>query len=218
MPIRPTRSDPARTDPSPSTPIEPRFLRSVACTLRYGAGPLLAILLCIGCGEQDVKKVETNETRSVINELQSRNSTIESDTGKKSDWVELYNSSDTEESLEGYFISDDLVEKQKGKLGVDAVVPARGYLVLWLDDTENASAPLHFPFKLSGDGDYFFLNDPQGKVVESITIPPDPTGDNADAADVSYGAFPDGSDEFNWCQTPTPGRPNAADCAADAGT
>jgi hypothetical protein len=182
-----------------------------------GMGPLLAALLCAGCGEQDAKQSQSSAPGTVINELQSRNSTIESDTGKKSDWVELYNSSDTEESLEGYFISDDPVEKQKGKLGVDAIVPARGYLVLWLDDTAN-NGTLHFPFKLSGDGDYFFLNDPTGRVVQSITIPPDPTADSADAPDVSYGAFPDGADAFDWCRTPTPGRPNAADCAADAGT
>jgi hypothetical protein len=173
----------------------------------------------MGCGDEDVKATEISATKVTINELQSRNSTIESDTGKKSDWVELYNPSDTEENLEGYFVSDDLVEKQKGKLGVDAIVPAQGFLILWLDDTENTGTPLHFPFKLSGDGDYFFLNDPSGHVVGSITIPPDPTGDNADAPDVSYGAYPDGSDVFKWCRTPTPGRPNAADCAApDAGT
>ncbi len=187
-------------------------------TIGNSVVPALAMLLCTSCGEQDAKQAQNSDTRTVVNELQSRNSTIESDTGKKSDWVELYNASDTEESLEGYFISDDLVDNQKGKLGADAVVPARGYLVLWLDDTENASTPLHFPFKLSGDGDYFFLNDPSGRAVQSITIPPDPTGTNADAADVSYGAFPDGTEAFNWCKTPTPGQPNAADCAADAGT
>ncbi|GEM_PF-1581166 len=175
--------------------------------------PLLTAILCVGCGDENAGSLEPSATRVTINELQSRNSSIESDTGKKSDWVELHNPSDAEENLEGYFVSDDLEAKQKGQLGVDAIVPPGGYLVLWLDDTENASTPLHFPFKLSGDGDYFLLSDPTGRVVASVTIPPDPTGEDTTAPDVSFGAYPDGSDAFNWCRTPTPARPNAVDCA-----
>jgi hypothetical protein len=174
----------------------------------------------IGCsGDDNAETAGNGEIRITINELQSQNSTIESDTGKKSDWVELYNPSDTDQDLTGYFVSDDSHETRKGQLSANAIVPALGFLVLWLDDTNDASTPLHFPFKLSGDGDYFFLNDPTGKMVRSITIPPDPTGNDANSSDVSYGALPDGSDTYHWCQTPTPGQPNSDNCGvADLGS
>jgi hypothetical protein len=152
-----------------------------------------------------------------INELQSRNSTIESDTNKKSDWVELYNGSETDEDLEGYFISDDAATPKKAKLPTLAVIPAKGFLVLWLDDTSVTGTPLHFPFKLSGSGDHFFLNDPNGNTLEKVDLPADPTGTSTTAPDVSYGAYPDGSRSYAWCTTPSPGAPNSADCSADAG-
>lgn len=174
---------------------------------------LLAAMSLIGCGDDNASgNIQTPVT---INELQSQNSTIKSDTDKKSDWVELYNPSDTDQNLAEFFISDDPDERRKAKLGAAAIVPANGFLVLWLDDTNDASVPLHFSFKLSGDGDHFILSGPSGAAAKSVTIPPDPTGDDEDASDVGYGAYPDGSDSFYWCKTPTPGKPNATNCGAD---
>lgn len=182
------------------------------------AASLVAVTALVACNGDDNASGDF-DTQVTINELQSQNSTIESDTDKKSDWVELYNPSNTDEDLAGFFISDDRDERRQAALGVDVIVPANGFLVLWLDGTNDARTPLHFPFKLSGDGDNFFLNDPTGRVLRSVTIPPDPTGDDVDAADVSYGALPDGSDTYNWCQTPTPGQPNSTNCvAADVGS
>ena len=180
---------------------------------------LVAATVLVGCSsDNNAEPAGSSQTQVTINELQSRNSTIESDTGKKSDWAELYNSSSSAQDLAGYFVSDDPNDTRKGKLTTSAIVPAAGFLVLWFDDTNDPSTPLHFPFKLSGDGDHLFLSDPAGKVVGSVTLPPDPTGGNANAPDASYRAFPDGSASYQWCQTPTPGQPNAANCVtADAG-
>ena len=171
-----------------------------------------------GCGSDEVAKQVFTETVVTINELQSRNSSIESDTSKKSDWAELYNPSDANVSLEGFFISDDRNTPTKAKLPAEAVVHAQGFLVLWLDDTTgDATHPLHFPFKLSGDGDHFVLSNPNGHIVQAVTLPDDPTGTDTTLPDVSYGAYPDGSINFGWCAKPTQGDPNEADCV-DAGT
>ncbi len=191
-------------------------LKQVGAWRAAASFSMLALL--VGCGSDEVTQSATSESPVTINELQSRNSTIESDIGKKSDWVELYNPSDAVAKLEGYFISDDRSTPQKGKLPSDAVVPGHGFLVLWLDDTNSALTPLHFPFKLSGAGDYLFLSDPSGHVIRSVALPADPTGADTTLPDVSYGAFPDGSEKFHWCATPTIGEPNAPDCGADAGT
>jgi len=184
---------------------------------------LVLSLVAYGCGTESPRgqqNVTTSAETVSVNELQSQNSTIQSDTGKKSDWVELYNDGDTDVSLAGYFISDDKDALEKAMLPEAAVVPAQGFLVLWLDDTTNDETPLHFPFKLSGDGENFFFASPAGKVIRKVVLPADPTGTNTGAADVSYGSYPDGSYAMGWCRTPTPGKPNAADCSggSDAGS
>jgi hypothetical protein len=98
------------------------------------------------------------------------------------------------------------------------VVPAKWFLVLWLDDTDKPEQ-LSFPFKLSGDGDFFVFSNPNGHLIQRVELPDDPTGTDTTVPDVSYGAYPDGSKDFGWCETPTQGEPNDADCAAstDAG-
>jgi len=153
----------------------------------------------------------------MVNELQPKNSSIESDTNKKSDWVELYNPSDSDAALEGYFISDDKDALEKAELPAQAIVPAGGFLVLWLDGTTDPDHPLHFPFKLSGDGETFYLVTPSGEILRDVVVPPDPTSANTSAPDVSYGAYPDGSDKFGWCRTPTLRDHNDEDCESDAG-
>jgi hypothetical protein len=171
----------------------------------------------VGCGSEESSQAASAATGVTINELQSRNSTISSDTGKTSDWAELYNSGDAEMNLDGYYISDNPDVPQKAKLPAQAQIPAKGFLVLWLDDTLDPSIPLHFPFKLSGSGEHFLLNTPNGIVVTKVDLPPDPTGTDTTAPDVSYSAYPDGSYTFRWCNTPTPGAPNAASCSVDGG-
>ena len=190
----------------------------LASTVAVG---LALSLPTLGCGSDSSppRAASQSTTTSVtVNELQSKNSTIESDTGKKSDWVELYNPGDSEENLEGYFISDNKDAPQKAMLPAEAAIPAQGFLVLWLDGTTNPDAPLHFPFKLSGDGENFYFNAPNGHVIQQVAIPADPTGADTTAPDVSYGAYPDGSDTFGWCHTPTLGKPNSNNCLADAGS
>ena len=177
-------------------------------------------LLTVGCGSEPAPThggTGSAAAAVTINELQSKNSSIESDTNKKSDWVELYNAGDSDAALEGYFISDDKNALEKSMLPAQAVVAAGGFLLLWLDGTTDPDHPLHFPFKLSGSGDAFYLTSPTDDVLHEVTIPADPTGANTSAPDVSYGAYPDGSDKYGWCRTPTPKDPNSEDCQPDAG-
>jgi len=181
-----------------------------------------SLVLTQACGNDNppVSQDVSASIRTVsINELQTRNSVILSDTGKKSDWVEFYNDGEAAVSLDGYFISDDKDALLKAMLPEEAIVPANGFLLLWLDDTASLDTPLHFPFKLSGDGENFYFSSPMGKLVKKLAIPADPTGTDTTAPDVSYGAYPDGSSDMVWCRTPTPGKPNADDCGSslDAG-
>lgn len=198
------------------------FSANVLWHVQLAALGAFVSIAATACGDDDVtdqKATNTSISSISINEVMTKNSSIESDTGKKSDWLEFYNEGDTEVSLEGYYISDDKDALLKVKLPSAAVVPAQGFLLIWLDGTFNADTPLHFPFKLSGDGENFYLSTPAGKIAKNLTIPADPMGANANSPDVSYGAYPDGSTTFGWCTSPTPKAKNGADCApgADAG-
>ena len=76
-----------------------------------------------------------------------------------------------------------------------------GALVLWADKQPEQGV-LHVNIKLSSGGEQIGLTDPNGTtVIDSLTFGPQTT-------DVSYGRLPDGSDNWQFFQNPTPGAPN----------
>jgi hypothetical protein len=182
--------------------------RSVGPAVSVALALGLALLAMPGCGNDNGPS--SPSTQVTINEAQSKNATIVSDTGQKSDWVELYNPGTGEEKLAGFFISDDPAKPQKAILPSQALIPPKGYLVLWLDDTNSSATPLHFPFKLSGKGDNFLLSAPNGTILKQLPIPADPTGEDTTLPDESYAAYPDGSGSYHWTVMPTPGSTNSA--------
>lgn len=95
-----------------------------------------------------------------INEVGGGNDIYINDYGKKSDWVELYNTTDQDISLEGLYLSDKRKNPQKyqitreeGKMSSEQfIVPAHGTRIIWCDG-KNAINQLHAPFKLeNADG------------------------------------------------------------------
>ena len=86
-----------------------------------------------------------------INEVSAGNDIYINDYGKKSDWVELYNTSDQDISLEGMYLSDNRNKPQKYKFQ-GGVVPAHGTRIIWCDGKDDFNQ-LHAPFKLeNADG------------------------------------------------------------------
>ena len=121
------------------------------------------------------------------------------------DWCELYNASSEGVALDGYFISDDLADPFKYRLPPGAVIPAKGYLLLWADNqTEQDALGLgwHLPFKLSAAGESLVLSAPDGRRLDAVTFGLQP-------ADVSGGRYPDGAARHGDTTLPTPGGPNA---------
>lgn len=116
------------------------------------------------------------------------------------DWIELYNSGDTPVSLSGIFLTDDFRAPLKWQLPHYAVIPPKGFFIIWADDLNHDN---HASFKLFENGEQIGLYRSDGTVIDSVSF-----GRQLD--DVSYGRFPDGSD--NWCffAQPTFNRSNAA--------
>jgi len=171
------------------------------------------ILVLAGCGDEEPRTAGSAGPPQVgqvsINELMpgnTRATTIVDDKREHDDWIELYNAGDQDASLEGYFITDDQTDPFRRSLPPQAVVPAKGFLILWADDTPT-QGPLHLPFGLSKTGESAWLCDPDGKVLSGTSYSAPPVSDS------SFARYPDGTGTFAWCATPTFQQSNGTACA-----
>ena len=142
----------------------------------------------------------SSEGAPVINEVLCSNSaSFKAYDGRFYDWIELYNPSSTEVTLNGYYISDDPESLTKNSLSGQSI-PAKGYLVIYcsgLNMTDERGC-LHTNFKLSAaDGETVYLSDTNS--VISVTVPPS-------KENVSYGLNDEG--KYVWFDVPSPGDKN----------
>jgi hypothetical protein len=141
----------------------------------------------------------------VINELMASNSnTVADDWGAYPDWIELYNPTDGDVDLGGYYVSDDPEQPRRVALPKGLTVKAKGYLLLWADnDTDEGGS--HLPFKLAKEGEAALLSGPDGALLDSVGF------ENAQR-DWSYARFPNAVGTFGWCASASPGDPNPDAC------
>ena len=138
----------------------------------------------------------------VINEFMASNSSIESDPqGHYDDWIELYNTDSVSVNIGGMYLTDNLLSPNEWQIPDSTIIPAGGYLLIWADD-EMDDDGLHAGFKLSGNGEEIGLFDVDGTLIDRITF-------GEQTTDVSYGRFPDASDNWRFFDVPTPGAENS---------
>ncbi len=142
----------------------------------------------------------------VINEAQSANqNTVYDQNGDDSDWIELFNLSNSSASLSNIYISDkasdpDAFHFSSGSIG------GQSHTLVWASD-DTTQYPNHAPFKLSAGGDYIglYFKDSSGTfhLLDEVQIPPL-------SPDQSYGRFTDGHPQWVvFDQHPTPNLANA---------
>ena len=71
-----------------------------------------------------------------INEFLASNVSINADIldfDDYSDWIELYNATDYDIDINGYFITDDFDNPYKWQFTVSTIIPAKGFLNIWAD-------------------------------------------------------------------------------------
>lgn len=130
----------------------------------------------------------------VINEFMADNETTVTDQdGEYDDWIELYNNTDNDFSLEGWYLTDDAAEPDLWVFP-DVSIPANGYLIVWADKDEEQDG-LHADLKLSASGETILLSSPDLTVMDEITF-------GEQSADMSMARFPNGTGEFTQ-MTPT---------------
>jgi spore coat protein CotH len=124
----------------------------------------------------------------VINEIMAANKSVVADqNGEYDDWIELFNNSDQETPLKGYFLSDQFDNLVLWAFP-DTTIAAYDYLTIWADE-DSEQVGLHANFKLSASGETLFLVDSNAAIVDEITF-------GAQKEDISFGRFPDGTGTF----------------------
>ena len=131
-----------------------------------------------------------------INEFMAENSGPLADpddpTVEYPDWMELYNPTSADISLDGLFLTDNKLAPAQFAIPNGLSVPAKGFLIFWLDgDAGKNQGPTHTNFSLNKDGDFLGLFGAQGTVqIDGLTF-----GKQTD--NVAMGRFPDGAGSVN---------------------
>jgi hypothetical protein len=144
----------------------------------------------------------------VINEFMAsnnRDSNIHDPCGDYDDWIEIYNYGDTPIDLAWMYLTDDLGSPTKWQIPsgypAQTTAPADGFVVFWADE-EPAEGPLHADFKLSVSGEEIGLFDTDGITpIDTIVF-------GEQTTNISYGRYPDASDNWRFFPIPTAGASN----------
>ena len=163
-----------------------------------------------------------------VNEVNAAGTVYLGETWKRSDWFELYNTTDTELDVRGLYLSDDSDQPLKYQIQQSAKIPAGGHLVVWADGLgTNAlggqARQIHTNFKLSNKAGQqvftvssaefvennaaYFNQHPDMKVfVDGLTY-------KAHSGTQTVGRYPDGGSQFYLMERPTIGRTNTVTTA-----
>ncbi len=167
-------------------------------------GHILMILLMVvitSCQkEEEEENIPEASTQVVINELLPINNDVAVDqNGEFDDWIELYNQSDEEVNLSGYYLTDSKKNPTKWQFPEGTFISAKAFMIIWADG-DTLQAGLHTNYKLSSDGEKVLLLTPDFTIVDETEYP-------STVLQQSWSRIPDGTGDFQWA-IPTFGEPN----------
>lgn len=153
---------------------------------------LLLMVVCINTGVVG---------QLYINEVCPANADINFDEYYNfSGWIELYNAGSSAVDIGGYYLSDNINEKDKWKIPSGATIPARGYLVFWCD---GVNKNFHTNFSLDAEGEEVLFSTSGLAQVDHVEFP-------QQYANVSYGRSTDGSNTWSFSIQPSPKNKNVS--------
>ena len=124
--------------------------------------------------------------------------------GDHDDWIEIYNPGDVAVDLGGMYVTDNLLLHDEWQIpttdAAASTVPAHGYLILWAD-SQPEQGVTHVNFKLNASGEAIGLYTAAGETINEVTF-------GSQSTDVSQARVPDGSANWAFLTTPTPGATN----------
>lgn len=116
------------------------------------------------------------QAQIVISEILASNRfTLWDEDGTSSDWVELVNTGNQPESLEGYGLTDSAKNPFRWIFPQVILQPGQ-YLVVWCSSKNRVTTVpgnvfIHTNFSLSGAGEMIQLTNPDGIVIDRLTFP-----------------------------------------------
>ncbi len=140
----------------------------------------------------------------VLNEIMANNQSAVANDGAYPDWVELRNTSGAPVNIADWSITDAVSQPRKFVFPANTVIPAGGYLVVWLDDATN-SPGIHTRFTLNHQSDDVSLYN----ASFSGSLLQDTIAFGLQVTDQTIGRVPDGTGAWALTQ-PTFELPNQA--------
>ncbi len=169
---------------------------------------LMKSLICAGWVVCTLVFTSYGQTLRISEIMADNGSTLQDEDGSASDWLELYNTSDSPVDLDGWYLTDDDTDLTQWSFP-STNIAAKGFLIIFVSGKNRAVAgsELHTNFKLSASGEYLALVMPDGTTVEhELPFP-------AIQEDISYGyAFTNGTidtSSVGLLTTPSPGLTNS---------
>jgi len=119
---------------------------------------------------KDVIKVEKKKSDIYITEYMTNNvSAYKSKDGNYYSVIELYNNSDKDINLEGYFLTDKYDDLYKYKFP-NVVIKSKDYLVIYASGLEKYEDELHTNFTLNNDDNVLVLSDSKKNEISKVYI------------------------------------------------
>ena len=181
--------------------------------LPTGASDLVAIFSPISEAQRKADRIRPVR----INEVSAANDTYVNDYYKTKDWIELYNTTSEDIDITGMYLTDDIDDLHKYRIGVTRVgsgviiaegkeenveagqhrtiLPAHGHCLVWCDGEEPISQ-LHASFKIPASGTTLALTAADDSWTDYFDYP-------AHTADQTVGRYPDGSNSVYLMTIPT---------------
>ena len=153
----------------------------------------------------EMDKEAREVTRVVINEVSADNEIFINEYFKKSDWIELYNTSDEDVDVGGMYLSDDTSKTKKYQIPVsngtvNTIILAHGFLVVWCDQLDDLTQ-LHTSFKIDADGGDVLLTASDLSWTNTLNYPQHDGWH-------SVGRFPDGAENIYMFAMPSISKTN----------
>ena len=142
----------------------------------------------------------------VINEFMASNNNCTQDPqGQCDDWIEIYNYGVDAVDIGGMYLTDNLSDPVKWQIPINdpalTTIEPGGHLLIWADG-DISDPGLHANFKLDANGEEIGLFKSDGITMIDSVVFGELTGD------ISYGRYPDGTDNWRFFGSPSPAAEN----------
>jgi hypothetical protein len=169
---------------------------------------LISLVACTSVEKSEMKAAPDLQAETiqkmpqlVINEY-SPKGTFVNEQGEETDWIELYNNSDSvlEIGNNEWFLSDDTNETDKFALPEMSIEP-HGFILVLCDGQSSTANYIHANFKISSDNETIRLyhnSDLEDEIICTEDL----------KKKFSFGRESDGQDVWNKIKVPSPGESN----------